>query len=241
MSNKIRPFNIFRNLGLNENQHSNFLLKFISPKGSHNQKDLFIREFLKVVGIDSKIFEKFSIKDISVSTEQKAGNRGRVDLFIEIGDYKIIVENKINGAESTNNQLYRYWKNLIFDKASYRSYFQERKLNGLKESDLNTHIEFYKEKQAEKYKICYLTKSIKSSDSRSYKQSLQRHPFYDSNLYPEKLPTDPIKIGYKEDITVWLNNCLPQIKTNKNCSESDVESIRVIIQQYIQHLQEITK
>lgn len=240
MSDKVKPFNIFRNLGLNENQHSNFLLKFLSPKGSHNQEDLFIKEFLKVVGIDSKVLENFSIKDILVSTEQKAGKRGRVDLLIEIGDYKIIVENKIKGAKSTKNQLYRYWKNFIFDEASYQSYFQERKLNGLKElSDFNTHIEFYKEKQADKYKICFLTKSNKSSDNESYIQSLQRHPFYDSNLYPEKLPIDVIKIGYKEDIIIWLNNCLPQIKKNENCSESDAESIRIIIRQYIQHLKEI--
>jgi hypothetical protein len=239
MTEKVRPFNIFRNLGLNENQHSNFLLKFLSPKGSHNQGVLFIKEFLKVVKIDTKILDNISINDISVSTEQKAGKRGRVDLLIKIGEYKIIVENKINGAKSTNNQLYRYWKNLIFDETGYRSYFQMKKLEGLKKlNDFDTHSKFHEERQADKYKLCFLTKSTKMTVNESYEQSLQRHSFYDINLFPERLPIDVIKLGYKEDIIIWLNNCLPQIEKNTKCSESDAESIKIIIKQYIKHLEE---
>lgn len=237
MTVKVKPFNIFRNLGLNENQHSKFLRKFLSPRGSHNQDDLFLSEFLKVLQIDPKILENASPSDIHVRIEKKAGKRGRVDLLIKIGEYKIIVENKINGAKSTKNQLYRYWKNIVFDENSYRSYFQSKNLEGLKElSDFDTHYEFHKEIQADKFKLCFLTLSSKMTVDQSYAQSLQRHIKYDKNLLPEILPIDVTKIGYKEDIIIWLNNCLPQIKENSNCSESDAESIKIIIKQYIQYI-----
>jgi hypothetical protein len=103
-------FNIFRNLGMNENQHSNLLKKLLCPTGKHNQANLFLKSFVEDV-------LKAPYEDnLQVKREERAGKKGFVDLMICSSSCKYIIENKVNNAKDRDSQLYRYWRNHIYKK-----------------------------------------------------------------------------------------------------------------------------
>jgi hypothetical protein len=186
MENK---FNLFENLGLNENQHTGLLKKLLSTTGKHNQQDLFLRTFLESVGI-TYCGEKWRVEK-----EQKSGKRGRIDLLLQTDNKTIIIENKINCAKNQNNQLYRYWKNHIFNK-----------------------------KIAE-YKIIYLVKSKVNYDSKMLNDSITKPdcPTYQKQLtLPKTLPIEIEVMGYKEDILPWLIKCQKQFANSDDIQRLSV-------------------
>ena len=96
-------FNIFEvlELGRRELCHSCFIAHLLSPYASHNKGDLFLRLFLKTVGI-----EDFSLEGIEVGREYSRLN-GRIDIVVKNAEKKIFIENKIYGDDQPT-QLKRY-------------------------------------------------------------------------------------------------------------------------------------
>jgi len=101
-------FNLFKNLHLNENQHSNLLKKLLTVSGKHGQGNLFLKSFLEMINFP------YNNEEWKVGKELKSGKKGRIDLIIHTDNKSIIIENKINNAINQQNQLYRYWNNAIY-------------------------------------------------------------------------------------------------------------------------------
>jgi hypothetical protein len=188
-------FNIFGSENtdfLNENGHSFFLKRLLSPNGQHGQGNLFLKIFMTDV-LNTPFDEK---QTWSVEKEKKAGLRGRVDLHIHSKEFNIVIENKID-AEDQDAQLYRYWRNKIYGEN--KSYNED----------------FYN-KSWERGILVYLTPTGKKPSENS-----RQKPRNDSkgkyNLFPDILPMDKIKcISYKKDIRCWLCNCLCKIDKNEH-------------------------
>jgi hypothetical protein len=95
-------FNPLFYFNIRETLNSRILADLLDPNFKHGQYDLFLKEFLKHIGM------KYSIEDrwhISCESEN-------VDIVLSADSPKrvIVIENKINGAIDQPNQLYRYYK-----------------------------------------------------------------------------------------------------------------------------------
>ncbi len=110
-----RNYNVFYVLGLWSDEvkfHSAFIADLLNPNGWHGQGDVFLKEFLSILGYNDLITE-----NANVEIEKKIGNvtkeeGGRLDISIELkrsrkNDFLIIIENKVY-AEDQANQLIRY-------------------------------------------------------------------------------------------------------------------------------------
>lgn len=86
--------------------HSRFIGELLDPKGSHNQKDLFLKLFIKQLNIRNKNNQIIE-GEFELSIEKSVGEYGRIDLFIKSKDELIIIENKIY-ANDQDKQLQRY-------------------------------------------------------------------------------------------------------------------------------------
>lgn len=111
-------FNVFKLCGVNhyENRHSDIIAEFLDPKGSHGCGNDFLRAFCQIIGLDFKKFE-----NAKIDREYPIPD-GRLDILIQAGKNKIVIENKIYAEEGVD-QLKRYldWfnknsgnKNLLF-------------------------------------------------------------------------------------------------------------------------------
>lgn len=100
-------FNMFSTCGVNhyENTHSNILAELLNPKGNHGQSDLFLKEFLKIVGGKASELDLDTNKS-EVIREKDTGN-GRIDILIQSSQKAVIIENKIY-ADDQWQQLIRY-------------------------------------------------------------------------------------------------------------------------------------
>lgn len=108
-------FNIFKVLKLQraENRlHSAFLAELLNPKGSHGQKDIFLKLFIKrLIGHETS----FDTVNAKIDVEKHVGfisedkkNGGRIDICInDKKGNEILIENKIYAADQ-ENQLIRY-------------------------------------------------------------------------------------------------------------------------------------
>ncbi len=128
--------NLFEIVGLSENKHSNILAWLFNPRESHGLGDLFFQELLRQVltayenseGInrdtlqineffedwDAAAIEEASFKNsLYVGREYRAGDYGRIDIFMIDHFHKIVVviENK-NGSPIHSNQLFKYYQYL---------------------------------------------------------------------------------------------------------------------------------
>lgn len=108
-------FNIFRILRVDSEEvrtHSAFIGELLNPKGSHGQKDLFLRLFLKQLGL-----EELDTSNASIEIEKHIGFKkdvsdwgGRIDILINLHDFRtppIVIENKIYAGDG-HNQLKGY-------------------------------------------------------------------------------------------------------------------------------------
>ena len=105
-------FNLYSLLGLEhrENEtHSVLLADLLSPKGSHGQKDKFLQLFFETLGIkvENTEFAKVSREYYIGKIDEDYTKGGRIDILIEIGDKKWLIENKLY-AKDQENQLERY-------------------------------------------------------------------------------------------------------------------------------------
>lgn len=110
-------FNIFNILKVERNEvltHSAIIGELLNPKGSHGQKDLFLKLFIKVSQLRFAD-EDFPYNNCKVYVEKHAGlineeysEGGRIDILIEWEGKAIIIENKIDAGDQ-KNQLLRYY------------------------------------------------------------------------------------------------------------------------------------
>jgi hypothetical protein len=105
-------FNVFNILGLSTDEvrtHSAFLGEILNPKGSHSQKDLYLKEFINYFNIENFNYSTAVLeieKSIGfISNDYKEG--GTIDLLITDNNNAIIIENKIYAGDQ-KNQLLRY-------------------------------------------------------------------------------------------------------------------------------------
>ena len=101
-------FNIFHACGVNhyETTHSAILAEFLNPQGSHGQGDIYLKEFLAIIG-ENEVLSPFDTSTASVTTEYTLPD-GRLDILItNTKNQAIIIENKIY-AEDQWKQLKRY-------------------------------------------------------------------------------------------------------------------------------------
>lgn len=103
-------FNIFSVLQMESDEvktHSRFLAELLNPKGSHGQKDVFLKKFVERFGIGTydtiktKVDVEFFIGQVTKCTG------GRIDILIRSEEKVIMIENKIYAIEQPN-QLTRY-------------------------------------------------------------------------------------------------------------------------------------
>jgi hypothetical protein len=133
-------FNIFSIMRMESDEvrtHSRFLGELLNPKGSHKQKDIFLKIFLDLF-IDDLDFET---KKATIKIEHYIGTKtknsgGIIDLIIfDTYGKTIMIENKIYAGEQ-DNQLLRY-----------HNYNKEAKLLYLtlegNESSISLNIENY--------------------------------------------------------------------------------------------------
>lgn len=105
-------FNVFELCKVDhyETLHSRILAEFLSPKGSHGQKGVFLRKFVEMFlpGDNNCFSARTDVRcEVSVSHENRTGDR--FDILLEDSATRsvCIVENKINAGEQPK-QLSRY-------------------------------------------------------------------------------------------------------------------------------------
>lgn len=137
-------FNIFKILKLTTREvdlHSAFIAELLNPKGSHGQKDIFLRLFVEHViqNVFSKKVDFESFLAI-VKVELYAGIRtedsgGRIDIIITNNKNEaIIIENKIFASDQ-ETQLFRYAE---FGKRFNKFYILYLTLDGQLASELSS-------------------------------------------------------------------------------------------------------
>ena len=101
-------FNVFRLCGVNhyENLHSDIIADFLNPEGSHDCGNDFLLSFFRKIGLDGSQYQNAKVKR-EYSLENDCG---RVDILIQSGNNKLIIENKIYASEGIKQlQKYREW------------------------------------------------------------------------------------------------------------------------------------
>ncbi|MFM2393599.1 MAG: hypothetical protein RLZZ546_1581 [Bacteroidota bacterium] len=99
-------FSLFNFFLIGENKISQILAYFLDEKQNHGQGNLFLNEFVKSV-YDKEIDTTSSIN----ICEKTISNKRRIDIYIELKDLIIAIENKV-WADDQHNQLIDYTKYL---------------------------------------------------------------------------------------------------------------------------------
>lgn len=94
-------FNFMDFFGPGENKISEILAFFLNPDASHGQGDRFLKEFLRVFNVASTGSFKY------IRCEKPTDKERRLDIWIEISDFTVAIENKI-WAYDQDEQLADY-------------------------------------------------------------------------------------------------------------------------------------
>lgn len=120
-----KMFNPFLDMGLikGEVKHLSFLANLFNPHGTHFQKDIFLKHFIKMLLEfetleNNKYLKKFNTQNVKVFTEKVIDNNKRIDIWIEDNDFIIAIEGKVE-AKDSKNQLMDYDKFLKKTKKPY--------------------------------------------------------------------------------------------------------------------------
>lgn len=86
------------------------LFDLLNPKGSHFQGDLFLKEFIAVVGLK---FSEVDYETVQIFREYLIKDDRRIDLFITTKNFHIPIEVKINAMDQKNqcNDYFKHAKN----------------------------------------------------------------------------------------------------------------------------------
>lgn len=206
-----RPFLLCDIFGMNENMHTNLLERLLTYNNY-----MFLPSFVeKVLGISGLSVDKLiNTGDVYVTTQLKAlGNAkdtwGLVDLTIQIGDTNIIIENKINGAADTRNQLLRYVTTLLFVGISY-PYTATGQFDKEWYDKLEPEQKKKVDHQLRNLYVYFLTKqeSDEGPSQSSFSGSLRKH-LETTNHFQ--------KLSYENGICQWLKeSVLPLIPYEKD-------------------------
>ena len=106
-----RKFNVFAVTGMQRNEvstHSAMIAELLNPYGSHSQQSQYLCLFLSMLAeaTDGACPCDLDAKKCRVTTE-KSTEYGRIDILLEFGNYRIVIENKIDAADQ-QDQLDRY-------------------------------------------------------------------------------------------------------------------------------------
>lgn len=112
-------FNIFSVMGMESNEvktHSAIIGALLNPKGSHGQKDVFLKLFIKICEKNDILLD-ISTNDAITKIEESVGKingegteGGRIDILVhDTKNQAFVIENKIYAPEQ-NNQIGRYNK-----------------------------------------------------------------------------------------------------------------------------------
>jgi len=134
-----RNFNVFdaANIGHKELIHTQLLSELLSPNGSHNQKDKFLKIFLNILGLN------FKLQNPKCYPEYIIDNNRRIDVLINDNDFIIAIEAKIF-AKDSDNQLKDYYDFLNKNKKESKLFYltlngnlpSENSLNDLSNNDI---------------------------------------------------------------------------------------------------------
>ena len=218
-------FNIFNNLHLTEDGHTSILKRILHPNGTHGYGDRFLKLFLKSIKVD--FTEK---EDWKVEISQKSGKRGIVDLIIHNSNKStvVVIENKIRNAPDQENQLYRYWRNEIFEPLMVSKKYDKDILISEK-INLNEEIKKH-------YKLIYLTKdNEKKVSKKSIMKPNSRDGKYDD--FPEELLFEITPLSYKVNIKHWLIDCRDFVKENTTIANKTSNSLISFFNQYIKWIE----
>jgi hypothetical protein len=119
-------FNLFDILNVNSDEvkHSLFISNLLDAKGTHKQKDLFLKLFISEIQEKFQSGKRQSLMEFATEksyskTEKHIGFKsddissgGRLDIIMNDGESNIIIENKIYAGDQ-EKQLFRYFN---FDK-----------------------------------------------------------------------------------------------------------------------------
>lgn len=95
-------FSLFNFFSIGENKVSQVLAFFLDVNQNHGQKDIFLKEFLRM------FYENdFEIVQIENRCEKPILNNRRIDIYIKLKNLTIAIENKI-WADDQHNQLKDY-------------------------------------------------------------------------------------------------------------------------------------
>ena len=218
-------YSIFNNLHLTEDGHTSILKRILHPNGTHGCGDVFLKLFLKNIKIEYSENEKWSVE-----INKKSGKRGIVDLIIHNSDKStvVVIENKIKNAPDQEYQLYRYWRNEIYEPLIDSKKYSKKDLIS---QDINFIDEINKH-----YKLIYLTKDInKKVNENSITKPYSSGEKYDG--FPEKLQFKITHLTYKEDIKNWLEGCRNSVRDNKTISNKTSNSLISFFNQYIKWIE----
>lgn len=124
---KSESYNIFKVIRMTSNEtsvHSAFISDLLNPKGYHKMGVTFLTLFYETLTEEmQQEINDFSFNDAIVSVEEYIGDKselegGRLDIIIKSKDQAIVIENKINADDQTN-QMIRY-KN--YAKTNYKKH-----------------------------------------------------------------------------------------------------------------------
>jgi len=101
-------FNVFDLFCVDENKMSEILIFLLDPKANHGQGDIYLKKFFELFKINIK-----GSDDISVLREHK-----KIDILIRVGNAFVIIESKYRGAKDQDQQLERYYNEIIQNKGA---------------------------------------------------------------------------------------------------------------------------
>ncbi len=99
-------FSLFNFFNVGENKVSQILAYFLDEKQNHGQGNLFLKEFVKLL-----YSQKFDATSSLIVCEKVIPGNRRIDIYIELKDITIAIENK-HWSDDQPNQLKDYAKYL---------------------------------------------------------------------------------------------------------------------------------
>lgn len=180
-------FNVFKVLNRATDEvygHSAFIAELLNPAGSHGQGDIFLREFIVLLGIED---DAHGIDLWQATVEESRDVDGRIDiLLVGQGDdgrrFGIAIENKIY-ANDEPKQLSRYWDYLNWKFGACRS---------AGKPDQN----------------CYLLYYLTLGGYRPSDQSVENIPKSELAYEGEENLEAPVRLlSYAFHISEWLKSC----------------------------------
>lgn len=170
-----------------ENSHTNILMKILQYKNQHGY--VFLKSFFEYVGISLQIATEESEPIVFVREKSTKGQQknGKIDGFIyQKNKFALIIENKINHAPPTQQQIKTY-------------------IQGIKDDSKISDIQI--DNDLEKVWVIYLTEDGNERPDDESIEEMRRCGILDepNNNEPEEISGPRyFAINYKDDILPWL-------------------------------------